>query len=94
MRFPTYPTDILSRADAMLAAKYGTSEPIDPVLVEVACEAMMVERERVAAWHDQLAEAIELEIAGIKQSGGWVAHAYRDKGVDHRPIAKAIRGTE
>lgn len=47
-RFPSYPADILSRADAFLASKYPDGI-VDPLLVEVACEAMMVEQDHVAA---------------------------------------------
>lgn len=40
MRFPTYPRDILSRADALLSSKYPDGI-VDPRFVEIACEAMM-----------------------------------------------------
>lgn len=43
-RFPTYPKDILSRADALLSEKYPDGI-VDPRFVEIACEAMMAERE-------------------------------------------------
>lgn len=46
-RFPPYPTDILSRADALLSSKYPDGI-VDPRFVEVACEAMMAEQERCA----------------------------------------------
>ncbi len=46
-RFPTYPTDILSRADALLSSKYPDGI-VDPRFVEVACEAMMAEQREAA----------------------------------------------
>ena len=89
-RFPTYPTDILSRADALLASKYGTSEPIDPVLVEVACEAMMAERARCVELARELYfEAVEYGNDGIEWSVKFKAEGWRNS-----QIAKAIRGTE
>lgn len=48
MRFPTYPKDILDRADALLSEKYPDGI-VDPRFVEIACEAMMMERGRSAA---------------------------------------------
>jgi hypothetical protein len=46
-RFPTYPPDILSRADALLSEKYPDGI-VDPRFVEIACEAMMMERSLMA----------------------------------------------
>lgn len=43
MKFPAYPPDILSRADALLSEKYPDGI-VDPRFVEIACEAMMLER--------------------------------------------------
>ena len=96
MRFPTYPPDILARADALLASKYGTSEPIDPVLVEVACEAMMVERARCAAIWPDPDIARPVDSYGDGYCVGFGDAAARFKGAIERgepPIAKAIRGT-
>lgn len=84
-RFPTYPPDILSRADALLSEKYGTDKPIDPLLVEIACEAMMVQREvdaKVAeTYYDNVPDALRdaEDVALVAAQNG---------------IAKAIRGTK
>lgn len=49
-RFPKdIPSDILSRADELLSAKYGTDRPIDPEIVELVCRGMMEERTRASA---------------------------------------------
>lgn len=80
-RFPTYPTDILSRADALLSSKYPDGI-VDPRFVEIACEAMMAQREfdagKAEERNRQLAEQ------GGRNSEAIVALS----------IAKAIRGTE
>jgi hypothetical protein len=93
MKFPTYPPDILSRADALLSSKYPDGI-VDPRFVEVACEAMMSQREFDAAWHDQQAEALEAAIDEIKRNGGWVDSVRRSAAESHRLYAKAIRGAE
>jgi hypothetical protein len=46
-RFPTYPKDILSRADALLSSKYPDGI-VDPALVELLCKMAVEERERCA----------------------------------------------
>ena len=84
MKFPAYPTDILSRADALLSSKYPDGI-VDPRFVEVACEAMMAQREVDAKmaddyfeWADNWGEHRNMVVAQ-KVSG---------------EVAKAIRGTE
>jgi hypothetical protein len=47
MRFPPYPTDILSRADALLSSKYPDGI-VDPALAILVCYAIVEERERCA----------------------------------------------
>lgn len=82
MRFPTYPPDILSRADALLSEKYPDGI-VDPRFVEIACEAMMAER-----------DAIELRVKGLALS---VVSTEYEQGWNHALgaiVAKAIRGTE
>jgi hypothetical protein len=79
-RFPTYPPDILSRADALLSARYGTEKPIDPLLVEIACEAMMMEQERTPD---------ALEIYRLLK-----ANRLRKRADVAKFLAKAIRGTK
>lgn len=105
-RFPTYPPDILSRADALLSEKYGTDKPIDPLLVEIACEAMMADRAdgfslvEVVAIIDYMAERSGL-FSGIgpKEVAELIAEVTPQRDVTDlrgriEAIAKAIRGTK
>jgi hypothetical protein len=95
MRFPTYPPDILSRADALLSEKYGTD--IDPLLVEIACEAMMTQREFDAKL---LEEGFDKPVAEAYRNDGQPSkndtcphgrYMYEDC---EACAAKAIRGTK
>ena len=82
-RFPPYPRDILSRADALLSSKYPDGI-VDPRFVEVACEAMMAQREFDAKI--ALPTAVPQEWMEDSQWPARLAEMQR--------IAKAIRGTE
>ena len=87
-RFPTYPTDILSRADAMLAAKYPVGI-VDPLLAEVACEAMMAQREFDAAICEAEAKDFLSPQYASNQPFGTIPERFACE-----CCAKAIRGTE
>jgi hypothetical protein len=78
-RFPTYPPDILSRADALLSEKYPDGI-VDPRFVEIACEAMMMEQERTPD---------ALEIYRLLK-----ANRLRKRADVAKFLAKAIRGTK
>jgi hypothetical protein len=45
MRFPPYPTDILTRADALLSSKYPDGI-VDPAIAILVCKMAVEERER------------------------------------------------
>jgi hypothetical protein len=82
MRFPTYPPDILSRADALLSEKYPDGI-VDPRFVEIACEAMIVQQEVDA----KIAEGLNSNTAKYPDFDGGFETACEE-------IAKAIRGTK
>jgi hypothetical protein len=80
-RFPPYPKDILSRADALLSSKYPDGI-VDPRFVEVACEAMMAQ------------DAVALELLEALQAVVRVADRQTAEfDLARAAIAKAIRGT-
>lgn len=54
-RFPTYPTDILDRADALLSSKYPDGI-VDPALAILVCDAMMAQREVDAKRSESMAD--------------------------------------
>jgi hypothetical protein len=84
-RFPTYPRDILDRADALLSSKYPDGI-VDPRFVEVACEAMMAQREFDATFADGVRQRLE---AGRKRALSQIDEHVA--GIADN-IAKAIRG--
>jgi len=90
-RFPTYPRDILDRADALLSSKYPDGI-VDPRFVEVACEAMMAERGRIAEWADVLGDQHDVSAILADDMDGLVGHRAVEQAF--RNFAKAIRGTE
>lgn len=93
MNFPKdIPSDILSRADELLSAKYGTDRPIDPEIVELVCRGMMVQREFDATKAEVLA-ASRYEIERQRGFGPNTATPVANK-YWCEEIAKAIRGTE
>jgi hypothetical protein len=85
MRFPTYPPDILSRADALLSEKYPDGI-VDPRFVEIACEAMMAQREIDAKIAETYRKGTFNREEPDKTVFGW--------GRARGDIAKAIRGTK
>jgi hypothetical protein len=104
-RFPTYPKDILDRADALLSEKYPDGI-VDPRFVEIACEAMMRDRAdgfslvEVVAIIDYMAERSGL-FSGIgpKEVAELIAEVTPQRDVTDlrgriEAIAKAIRGTK
>jgi hypothetical protein len=99
-RFPKFPPDILARADALLASKYGTSEPIDPALAILVCDAMMVEQERCAGVADVFAAKLNSTAERLNNppsaDRGWqqTAQLHEQGAIVAEDIAKAIRGTE
>lgn len=71
-RFPTYPPDILSRADAMLSEAYGDKDPIDPKIVELMCRMAVEERDD---WRDMSLAPEDANII-VADAGGWVGEVY------------------
>lgn len=89
-RFPTYPPDILSRADALLSEKYPDGI-VDPRFVEIACEAMIVQREVDATIADDCPIAATL-LPLCDEAGNRAAETGQNEAAER--IAKAIRGTK
>lgn len=98
MKFPTYPPDILSRADALLSEKYPDGI-VDPALVILMCRMGMAEREdwedegslRAAhAEHARQQRHIDEAVAAERERCARIAEMHEHRG----EIAKAIRGTK
>ncbi|MDB6035977.1 MAG: hypothetical protein JWM16_6315 [Verrucomicrobiales bacterium] len=53
-------------------------------------KAVLAERERIAAWHDRQAEALDRAMQRIAEEGGMVVSP-RSLAELHRSFAKAIR---
>ena len=54
-------------------------------------EAVKAERERIAAWHDRQAEALEAALDLIAAEGGTIEIPRRSLAELHRSFARAIR---
>lgn len=84
MNFPKdIPSDILSRADELLSAKYGTDRPIDPEIVELVCRGMMEERGdwrpidtcKKGDWVLGYEPSQGVCVCALMEPGGWVMDA-------------------
>jgi hypothetical protein len=81
------PDDVLRLADAVV----GQRRSGRAALIDAAARAIIMERERIAAWHEAQADALEAAIQQVLHEGGVIETSRRSLVELHRGFAAAIR---
>lgn len=79
------PEDVQRSAEALASG----AAPMTPA--EAIAVGIMAERERIAIWHEQQADALDAAIEQILKEGGVIEPSHRSLADIHRGFAKAIR---